>query len=196
MMQEFISEVLPSGRVVSCSTYAPEVVPFPIKGGSFIRSQNFVDPSAYRYDGTEFVPLGASPSKNHVFDYEQNQWVDPRTLDDLKALKRAEINQHRDQVEFGPFEYNGMAFDGDVDAQRRLAGYISVSKSALAQGEEYSREFILADNTVVTLQANDFVAIELAKIDQVAAAFAKAILLKQQIEQATSKEELEAIVWE
>jgi hypothetical protein len=130
------------------------------------------------YKGGKFVPKG----KN--------------ILEELKALKWREIKDHRTEAEFGPFLYNNMLFDGDADSQRRLLVYISVSKTALAKGEDLSRDFILADNTVVTLNANDFVGIEEAKAKQVAEAFAKAASLRLRIEQASSVEELQAIIWD
>ena len=150
---------------------------------------------ALYFNGREIVDAGDRPSQNHRFNYSTKQWEDPRTLEDLQALKWAEIKQARTQAEFGPFIYNGMEFDGDLDAQRRLASYISVSKSAIASGVPFQAEFILADDSVVTLTAQDFVGIEMAKVQQVAAAFAHAVQLRAQIDAATTKEEVEAVVW-
>lgn len=115
------------------------------------------------------------------------------------SAERAEawrrIKAARTEVEFGPFLWGGMEFDGDADAQRRLAGYISVSKSAIAAGQPFSAEFTLRDNTIVTLSAEDFVAIELAKVQQVAAAFSHASQLRAQINAAQTFDDLEAIQW-
>ena len=127
--------------------------------------------------------------------WAEGVWIDPRPLSDLQAAKWAQIKRDRDEAEFAPFTYNAMEFDGDLNAQRRLGSYISVSKSALAAGDPFSAEFILADNTVVTLSAQDFVGIELAKVQAVAAAFAHATALRLQIEAATTVAEVDAVTW-
>ena len=135
------------------------------------------------------------PSPWHRFHWPTQSWVDPRTLADLKANKLVEIKQARSLAEFGPFTYNGMVFDGNVDAQRRLAGYISVSKSLIAAGQDFTVPFTLFNNTEVTLTAQDFVGIELAKVQSVAEAFAHAVALRTQIAEATTEVELDSINW-
>lgn len=135
------------------------------------------------------------PSPHHTFDYTAKQWVDPRTLDDHKSAKWKEIKRQRDVAEFATFTYNNMEFDGDLDAQRRLAAYISVSKSSIAAGQPFEAEFTLANNTNVTLTAQDFVGIELTKVQAVAAAFNHASALRAQIDAATTVQEVEAITW-
>lgn len=99
----------------------------------------------------------------------------------------------RNRTEFGPFTYNGMTFDGDVNAQRRLSGVVSAAKSAIAAGQTFTKEFTLADNSVVQLTAEDFIGIEMAKLWQVDVAFQEYRLKKAAIEAAATLEELEAI---
>ena len=151
---------------------------------------------AWRFDddlGWQAWPV--RPSVHHVFDRLTKQWIDQRTLADFKAAKWAEIKRHRDTAEFATFTYSGMVFDGDLDAQRRLTAYISISKSAIAAGQPFAAKFILANNQVVTLTAQNFVGIELAKVQAVAAAFAHAAALRLQIEAATTAAELDALAW-
>ena len=145
-------------------------------------------------DGVHY-PQPARPSAHHTFDWTGKAWIDPRTLQDLKDAKWADIKRARDAAELGPFTYNGMEFDGDLNAQRRLAAYISVSKSAIAAGREFVAEFTLADDTQVTLNAQDFVGIELAKVQSVATAFAHAAALRAQIDAALTPETVAAITW-
>ena len=137
----------------------------------------------------------ARPGPHHLFDMGTQAWIDPRTLQDLKDAQWAAIKQSRSAAELGPFSYNAMEFDGDLNAQRRLAGYISVSKSAIAAGQPFFAEFTLADNTQVTLSAQDFVGIELAKVQSVATAFAHAAALRAQIDAALTPETVAAITW-
>lgn len=138
---------------------------------------------------------GNPPSANHTFDYATKQWLDMRSLSALKEDKWTAIKQAREAVELGPFSYNGKLFDGDLDAQRRLAGYISLSKAAVAAGKPFSAVFTLYDNTAVSLTAQDFIGMELAKIQSVAKAFYYANTLRTSIDAASSKEQLNSIVW-
>ena len=144
-------------------------------------------------ENLEYVEVSDPPSPIHVFNWVLKVWEDPRTLDDLKAEKCAEVKKWRDAREFGPFTYNGMTFDGDLDAQRRLSVLASAAKSAIAAGHTFTKDFTLADNSVVQLTAEDFVGIEMAKLWQVEAAFTEYRNKKAQIEAATTLEELEAI---
>ena len=171
-----------------------EVLPEPPQGCQ--RLIGVLPPNAPRYwDGEVFILKPPPPSAHHIFDYTTKQWVDPRTLDDHKSAKWKEIKRQRDVAEFATFTYNNMEFDGDLDAQRRLAAYISVSKSSIAAGQPFEAEFTLANNTTVTLTAQDFVGIELAKVQAVAATFNHASALRAQIDAATTVQEVEAITW-
>ncbi len=154
-----------------------------------------MEESYWDFSLAAWVVRAAQPEKHSIFDWTTKQWIDPRTLQDLKAAKWADIKRARDAAELGPFTYDAMEFDGDLNAQRRLAAYISISKSALAAGREFVAEFTLADDTQVTLSAQDFVGIELAKVQSVAAAFALASVLRGQIEAAQTLAELDAIHW-
>ena len=164
-------------------------------GESFLEVTTGVDDTSHYIADGALVPIPARPGNHHTFDYTAKQWIDPRTLSDLRAAKWAEIKARRDTAEFAVFTYNAMEFDGDLDAQRRLMAYISVSKSALAAGQPFTAEFTLANNSLVTLSAEDFIGIELAKVQAVAAAFAHAAALRLQIEAATTAAELDALAW-
>lgn len=170
------------------------VLPEPPQG--CLRLIGVLPPNAPSYwNGEVFILKPPPPSAHHIFDYTTKQWVDPRTLDDHKSAKWKEIKRQRDVAEFATFTYNNMEFDGDLDAQRRLAAYISVSKSSIAAGQPFEAEFTLANNTNVTLTAQDFVGIELAKVQAVAATFNHASALRAQIDAATTVQEVESITW-
>ncbi len=153
-----------------------------------------IDENHYIDEGV-IVNKQIKPSTNHIFDYTAKEWIDQRTLEDIQQAKWNEIKSIRDTKEFGAFTYNGMVFDGDENAQRRLSGYISVSKSAIQSNTPFSANFILKDNSVVTLTASDFVGIELAKITQVAQAFDISTTLRAAIYAATTAEAIDLIAW-
>lgn len=184
---------LSTGKAVSVQQ-APDLsgFPEPVPGQLALLLVSPVSLPGY-VEGTTYYQLHPQPSRSHVFNYTTKQWEDPRTLDDFKAEKYAAIKKSRDATEFSSFIYNGMTFDGDVDAQRRLSGVVSAAKSAIAAGHPFTKDFTLADNSVVQLTAEDFVGIEMAKIWQIDAAFQEYRLKRAAIEAATTLEELEAI---
>ncbi len=160
----------------------------------------------------DFLHIGRPTSNYHlknsdfdVWDVETLSWVknpneeqeralkQAQELIEAKASKRTLFKQARDSVEYGPFIYNGMVFDGNSDAQRRLSVLVSAAKTALAMGNNFTKGFTLADNTVVQLTAEDFIGIEMAKLWQVDVVFQEYRLKKAAIEAATTLEELEAI---
>ena len=72
------------------------------------------------WNGGEFVNIGEPPSPHHTFDYTTKQWIDPRSLDEIKAQKWAEIKSERDLLEFGGFEFEGGVYDSDQASQGRI----------------------------------------------------------------------------
>lgn len=145
-------------------------------------------------EGTTYVPLPPSPSAAFQFNWGTKEWEDPRTLADLKAAKWEQVKAERDRIEFGLFDWNGHIFDGDENAQRRLLVAYNGAKEAIALGEPFSTFWKLADNTVITLSAQDVIEVyrrlgEHNIRDNHAAAAVK----YAQIQAATTKEELDAL---
>lgn len=186
---------LPNGKIQFIGEVPANMLE--LQGDNVLEIGQDVEPSSHYIDMVSMtaVPMMESPNKYCQFDYESKVWVDPRTLLQLQDLKWVEMKLARDAVEFGVFTYNGMVFDGDVNAQRRLVTCISISKSLLAAGQSVSTEFTLADNSVVMLTSEDFVGIEMAKAAAVTQAFAKGVELRTTIYSTTTVEGLAAIVW-
>ncbi len=154
----------------------------------------FRDNEFYIVDGAA-VSKPPAPSKDHTFNWVTKTWEDVRDLAHMQLVKWNEIKKERSKVEFAPFTYDGMVFDGDAASQRRLAGYISVSKHLISSLTPFSADFTLANNQVVNLTAQDFIGIEQAKISDIAAAFAHANTLRTNIMAATTVEEVNSISW-
>lgn len=159
----------------------------------------------YRRPGRPGPNYTTKQSEFDVWDSVNMVWAPNPSEEQERVLKQAQeligakvskqtlLKQARDSVEYGPFTYNGMTFDGDLDAQRRLSVLVSAAKSAIAAGYSFTKDFTLADNTVVQLTAEDFIGIEMAKLWQVDVAFQEYRLKKAAIEAAATLEELEAI---
>lgn len=92
--------------------------------------------------GTKIVDLG-----NGQYSIVE---IPQPTLDELKALKRAEINQARDKAEQGGFEYMGKIFDSDQVSCIRM--------SSAAQAMQYAD-----DTATITWTTQDNSTIDLNK---------------------------------
>lgn len=114
-------------------------------------------------------------------------------LEELKLIKRAEINQARDAAEQGGFEYMGKVFDSDqVSCQR-----ISCAAQAMALSPKGTTiTWTCQDNSTIDLTAQELMGLVVALAEWSNICHQKATQLKAMIENATSLEELENISWE
>lgn len=151
----------------------------------FVDDVNYVLSTDY-FDAKskKFVSIGDPPTHNHTFDYTSKQWIDPRTLDDLKALKWAEIKSQRNQLEFGGFEFEGNVYDSDQVSQGRIMGAVSAG---------VDRAWTLADNTTVSLTASQLQQLYAALQAHIASVHERGRIARQLIFEAETKEEVEAI---
>lgn len=136
----------------------------------------------YYQDG--WVALSAKPSPHHIFDYSTKQWVDPRTLDEIKAQRWAEIKSERDQLEFGGFEFEGNIYDSDQVSQGRIM---------VAAVADVDQVWTLADNTTVELSASQLQQLYAALQAHIASVHERGRIARQLIYEAETKEHVEAI---
>lgn len=114
------------------------------------------------------------------------------TLDELKLLKRAEINSARDRTEQGGFEYLGKTFDSDpISCQR-----ISTAAQAIAlASDDTAIVWTCQDNTTISLNKTQLAGLVAALAMHSNECHQKATALKAEVEKAKTKEELEKITW-
>ena len=143
-----------------------------------------VSSSYYSFTEKRFIALSDAPSPQHVFDYEIKQWVDPRSLDEIKAQKWAEIKSRRDQLEFGGFEFEGNIYDSDQVSQGRIMG-------AAMSGVD--QVWTLADNTVADLTASQLQQLYAALQTHTALVHERGRIAREAIMSATTKEDVEAV---
>ena len=152
----------------------------------------FVDDPDHIIDRTDyfdsnihaFVSIGDAPTDNHKFDYTTKQWLDTRTLDEIKTQRWAEIKSQRDRLEFGGFEFEGKIYDSDQVSQGRIMG-------AAAAGMD--QVWTLADNTTVELSASQLQQLYVALQVHVAGVHERGRIARVAIETASTKEEVEKI---
>lgn len=118
-------------------------------------------------------------------------------LDHLKTKKKEEINQARDKAEQGGFEYMGKVFDSDqISCQRISTATQALQLMNLSEsGSIPVITWTCADNTTIDLTASDLAGLVIALMEHSNSCHQKATELKEQIEKATTEEELNAISW-
>lgn len=129
------------------------------------------------------------------FDPSEGPWtVDGANLViDVAARKlalRALVKAKRDEVEFGGVMTEYGRVETNPDSQRKLVG---ASTAALALGDNFSKEWRMADDSIVTLNANAMIALGLAVVAHVDACQQNKNSLDAQIESASTATELDLI---
>ena len=141
----------------------------------------WLDTNTFGTPAKTMKELGAFPT-NAVFT------APAKTLEQLKADKINELKSIRDAEEVKPIEYNGNLFDFDEKARDRINSAI-IALSITGQ----SIEWTTADNTNVSVTADDLrgvIAAVAVRSNALHLAYRKA---KERVEEAQTAEELEAI---
>lgn len=136
------------------------------------------------FDLHQFISIGEAPTPHHIFDYAFKQWVDTRTLDEIKSQKWQEIKKQRDALEFGGFEFDGGIYDSDQVSQGRILG---------ASIAGINQVWTLADNTTRLLTAIQLQQLYAALQTHIAVAHERGRIARQLIYEATTKEQVEAV---
>lgn len=149
------------------------------------------DGARYYESNGSAVRIYDAPSDSHTFNWQTKQWEDPRTLQDFREAQWATIKQARTNAEYVGFTWDGSTFDSDAISQNRITGAVTLAQMS----PEFTIGWVLADNSVRTLNQMDMLQVGGALGQHVAAIFAKAAGLRAQIEAATTREAVELVVW-
>lgn len=142
--------------------------------------------SYWDFDLHEFVDIGEPPSPHHTFNYAFKQWADTRPLSDIKTQAWKQLKQQRDSDEFGGFVFDGATYDSDQVAQSRILG---------AAMSEQPQIWTLADNSAVPLTAAQMRQLYAALQQHVAAAHARGRAARQSLDDATTVQEINSIMY-
>jgi hypothetical protein len=118
-----------------------------------------------------------------------------KTLEDLKSLKRTYINQSRDLEETGGFEYLGKILDSDERSSLRITMAAMTARLSLDAEQPFSIDWTTKDNSILTLDVYQTLEMPKALAIHGLTGHGKAKYLKGLVDNATSPEELESIIW-
>jgi hypothetical protein len=190
-------EYAETGRVLMACT-APNEPP-PSFGGTVIETEHPCDPARSVVADGAPVDLGPPPTAHHIIDYETCSW---RLPDDMTALRIAQdgrwaaIRAERDRREAAGFPYLRKLIDSDSLSVQRITTATQSAQAAIAIGAEFSVDWTCADNSVLTLNAEQMLGMPVALADHANALHVTARVLRAEIEAAETPDEVEAITWD
>lgn len=131
------------------------------------------------------------PNVWSVYNLSSQTWIDNRTLDQIKIQQWDQIKASRTEAEYAGFTWDGSVFDSDVVSQGRITGAVTLATLS----STFSIDWTLADNTVRSLNQSEMIQVGAALGMHVQLQFAKGQELRSQIDSATTKDQVESIVW-
>jgi hypothetical protein len=158
-------------------------------------SEASVIATGYVEDGA-IHPFHAQPSPHHVFDYTTKQWIDPRTLADLKLVKNAEINAARLKANRGTFTFMGKPISCDELSRSDIDGLNGIVTLLGAMPPDWIGFWKTADNDYIAIpDVATWTGLYGAMVAQGQANFAHSQALKAALAAAATAAEVEAIAW-
>jgi hypothetical protein len=151
-------------------------------------------PSGY-WNGTTWVDRPHQPNSYDTWDATQKQWVDPRTLSQAQNDQWALVKAARNTTIYSGFVWNNFTFDSDPDAQQFIIGAVVMAMLAQQNNESFSVNWVLQDNQVHTLNAQDMINVGLGLGAFVQAQINQGASLYTQIMAATTVADVVAITW-
>lgn len=132
------------------------------------------------------------PSNNHVWNTTSKRWDYVAPLEEEKAQAWDRIKVARGIAEFADFEHDGNVYQADRD---RINGAVTAAILAQLSNTTYSINWILSNNTTVTLNGPQMMAVGAALAQKVKTVFERGVVKRAVINAATTKSALDVITW-
>lgn len=136
------------------------------------------------YSGGSWHKIPDAPGSGYVFDYATRQWLDVRSIGDVRAQRWDEIKQQREALEFGGFEYKGNIYDSDQVSQGRILGAVNLG---------IDQVWTLADNSTLYLNSDELVDLYAALQEHISNLHERSRIAREKIESAQTIQEVEAV---
>lgn len=146
-------------------------------------------------EGTTIVEVEPIIDDENIIRQYQLVELPKPSLEELKIIKRAEINAARDAAEQGGFEYMGKVFDSDQVSCQRISCAAQAMQMAAMTEDVPTITWTCQDNSTIELTAKELMGLVVALAEWSNICHQKATKLKEQIEAAETEEELEKIQW-
>ena len=130
-----------------------------------------------------------------VLEDDEETPDEPQSLEEHKVFKRTLLNRERDTEEANGFTYMDKLLDSDERSVLRITTAALSAQLALSQGQPFELVWTAKDNSVLVLDALQTVTMPLYLALHGKALHEKCKTLKDQVDAATTIEEVEAISW-
>ncbi|TCL35659.1 uncharacterized protein DUF4376 [Anaerospora hongkongensis] len=117
------------------------------------------------------------------------------TVEELKERKWGEIKEKRDRLEQSGVPYLGKVLDSDTVSVQRIAIAVQAAQAAIAAEQPFTLEWTMQDNTAVEMDAVQVVGMSVALAHYSDSLHQTARGIREQIEAATTAEELANVKW-
>ena len=149
-----------------------------------------VPTEATHFKNGAFLTQPAKPSQDYEWSDASFSWV--LNLATAKTSAKDRITKARDNAESSGFMAYGKEFDSDAMAIQRISVAV---QAANAVGESFSKVWTCKDNSTILLDYAQMIALPAIMADADNTLHIKARSLKDQIDTATTLEEINAVVW-
>lgn len=190
-----------TGQIIACAQYETlDDVPADSVSEGVIRVNELPDTierimTDWIISNGSFVHTGPKPGEHFKFDVAKGIWEDSRSMKEISEAKWAEIKRKRSLQEFQGFFWHDLEFDSDPLSQQRIQGAVQLATLAKLTNQPFSIEWTLKDNSTRTLSADDMIAVGMALGAHINEQHVRARQLREQIEAATTPEQVQAVRW-
>jgi len=183
------------GQIKSAGTCADNDFAYQVQPGLVLR-EGQARPADDYWNGEAVVPKPLQPSPNHVFNWPTLEWLDPRTLNDLKAEKNIQINRMRMFANRRYFTHGGKRIACDSLSRDDIDGVNGSASLNSALPAGFPGAWKAMDNSYIAIPNLDaWKAFYGSMVSAGTANFGIAQQLKNQLASATTIEAVEAISW-
>jgi hypothetical protein len=151
--------------------------------GQYSPETGYIDVNTNKF--FEFVGRPTEPF--FKFNYITKEWEDTRNIEQLKEAKWEKIRNFRNEMEYGGFYWNNYKFDSDLVSQSKIQGAVQL---ALLSPENFLIDWTLADNSVVSLNAEQMIEVGKALATHIITQHASNRIKRDQTMSATNVDEL------
>lgn len=143
------------------------------------------------FDAKVVVSLGMPPYEGAIYDFVSHEWVEGRSLAQVKAARWIEIKERRAVVEATGFQWRGIPIDNDDSSRSKLVSYALIAQNVPG----FHVEWTTSDNGEISLGAEELREICAQLGDYTNAVHAVGRGLRAQINCCTTIDAVKAVEW-